>query len=125
MDTPPDDLETISRVSRALAVETRVRLIALLRGGPLCVGALASRLDVSQSAVSQHLRVLREAGLVSPDRRGYYTHYRLNEAALETFSGLMEQLLPGSRGQTAKIKRKEGGDKSCPRRKPSAKSRRN
>ena len=61
---------------------TRVRIVCLLKERALCVNALATRLGVSQSAVSQHLRILRHAGLVIPDKRGYWVHYRLNEDTL-------------------------------------------
>ena len=47
-----------------------------------CVGALARQLGVSQSAVSQHLAVLRAAGLVADERRGYFVHYRLDRERL-------------------------------------------
>ena len=51
--------------------------------GALCVNALASRLDVSQSAVSQHLRVLRHTGLVKSERRGSSVHYLLDIDSLK------------------------------------------
>ncbi len=83
----------LARVFRALSVETRVRIVQLLQDRPLCVNALAARLDVTHSAVSQHLRVLREAGLVTPDKRGYFVHYRLNEDALRDWQAAISKLL--------------------------------
>jgi DNA-binding transcriptional ArsR family regulator len=77
-----DEADKLARWLKALSVGTRVRIVQLLRGRALCVNALAQRLDVTQSAVSQHLRVLRQAGLVTDEKRGCYVHYRLNE---ETF----------------------------------------
>lgn len=44
----------------------------------LCVNALANQLGITQSAVSQHLKILRQAGFVTSERRGYFIHYRLN-----------------------------------------------
>lgn len=78
-----EETDKLARWLKALSVGTRLRIIQLLNGRALCVNALAHRLDITQSAVSQHLRVLREAGLVIDEKRGYYVHYRLNE---ETFS---------------------------------------
>jgi len=46
--------------------------------GALCVGCAANALGISQSAVSQHLAVLRSVNLVIDERRGYFVHYRLN-----------------------------------------------
>jgi len=79
----------LARWLKILSVGTRVRIVQLLKGRVLCVNALAHRLDVTQSAVSQHLRVLREAGLVIDEKRGYYVHYRLNE---ETFAEWKEAI---------------------------------
>jgi len=81
------------RVFRALSVETRVRIVQLLKGRALCVNALAARLKVTPAAVSQHLRVLRDADLVVPDKRGYYVHYRINEKTLATWKELADSLL--------------------------------
>jgi DNA-binding transcriptional ArsR family regulator len=76
------EAQQLARTFKVLSVDTRVRIVQLLRGRTLCVGALSARLDVTQSAVSQHLRVLRDADLVIAEKRGYYVHYRLNERTL-------------------------------------------
>jgi DNA-binding transcriptional ArsR family regulator len=69
-----------------LADPTRLKLLRLLaqqqEPTALCVNALAYRLGVTQSAVSQHLRVLKSAGLVKGERRGYRIHYFINHEAL-------------------------------------------
>ena len=71
----------------ALADPTRLRLVKLLRRqrdyDALCVNALATILGVTQSAVSQHLRVLKAIGLVKGERRGYHIHYFINRESLE------------------------------------------
>jgi DNA-binding transcriptional ArsR family regulator len=48
----------------------------------LCVRTLAHRLQISESAVSQHLQILRKAGLVRGEKRGYWTHYAVNREVL-------------------------------------------
>ena len=72
---------------RAFGDATRLRLVRLLcrQRDPhaLCVNALADRLGVSQSAVSQHLRVLKAIGLVKGERRGYRIHYSVNANRLD------------------------------------------
>jgi len=65
-------------ILKALADENRFRLIELLTESDLCVGALARQLSISESAVSQHLKKLRECGLVAGEKRGYWTHYAIN-----------------------------------------------
>ncbi len=71
----------------ALADPTRLKLVKLLcrQRDPdaLCVNALAGLLGVTQSAVSQHLRVLRAIRLVKGERRGYHIHYFVNQDTLE------------------------------------------
>jgi DNA-binding transcriptional ArsR family regulator len=75
---------------KVLADQTRFNLIKLLINNDLCVTALASRLDISKPAVSQHLQALRKAGFVRGEKRGYWTHYSLNK---EAFRSLASQLL--------------------------------
>ena len=52
--------DEVARILKILSVRTRVRIVQVLKGRVLCVGAIASQLDVTQGAVSQHLRVMRE-----------------------------------------------------------------
>ena len=88
-----DEAERLARVLKVLSVGTRVRIVQLLKGRALCVNALASRLDVTQGAVSQHLRIMRDAGLVIDDKRGYFVHYRLNEDTLAAWREEIDRLL--------------------------------
>ncbi len=78
---------------KVLSVDTRLQILLHLKGGVLCVNALAARLDVTQGAVSQHLRIMRDAGLVSAEKRGYYVHYRLNNKTLENLLADAQKLL--------------------------------
>jgi DNA-binding transcriptional ArsR family regulator len=87
------DAATLARMFKVLSVDTRVRILQLLRQQPLCVMALAERLGVTQAAVSQHLRVLRDARAVDADKRGCFVHYHINEATLEEWARLAEDLL--------------------------------
>jgi len=87
------DAAKLAKVFRVLSVDTRVRIVQLLRERALCVNALAARLDVTSAAVSQHLRVLRDANLVTPDKRGYYVHYQINERTLAAWKKLADELL--------------------------------
>jgi DNA-binding transcriptional ArsR family regulator len=61
--------------------------------GFLCVNALAHRLGVTQSAVSQHLRVLRQAGLVRGERHGSFMHYSLDKDGLEKYKAALRDTL--------------------------------
>lgn len=87
------DPEKTARVFKILSVNTRVRIIELLKQRPLCVNALARMLGMTPAAVSQHLRILRDADIVTADKRGYFVHYRLNEATLTEWKRLADILL--------------------------------
>jgi ArsR family transcriptional regulator len=67
---------------RALGDEKRLRIVALLSEGQLCVCDLAVRVDMKQPLLSFHLKTLREAGLVLATRRGKWIYYSLNDEAL-------------------------------------------
>jgi len=68
---------------KVFSVETRIKIIELLKAEPLSVNTMADALGVTQSAVSQHLRVLKQAGLVTDERKGYHIFYSLNRASLD------------------------------------------
>jgi DNA-binding transcriptional ArsR family regulator len=94
-------IDKLVEIFKALSDPTRLRLVKLLndcqpgvcKGGPLCVNALASELGVTQSAVSQHLRILRQAGLVSGARRGSFMHYSLDQDGLENYRAALRDTL--------------------------------
>ncbi len=87
----------LARFFKALGDETRLRLVALLarqeRGSALCVGRLAHELDTTASNVSQHLRVLKDLGLVHKERRGYRIHYFLDEEQVTAYGEAAQELL--------------------------------
>ena len=90
-----NEIEELTEIFKALSAPTRLRLVKLLgeHEGALCVNALARRLDVSQSAVSQHLRILRQTGLVKSERRGSSVHYLLDHENLKKYSAKLRETL--------------------------------
>lgn len=96
-----DEIEELAQIFKALSDPTRLRLVTLLsecssgecHGGMLCVNALAHRVGVTQSAVSQHLRVLKQAGLVQGERRGHFVHYSLDRDRLEQYKVRLRETL--------------------------------
>ena len=78
---------------KVLSVESRIRIIDLLKQrGPLGVNELAGLLGITPSAVSQHLKVLRYAGLVRGERKGYWMPYKIDPAALEQCRELLMEV---------------------------------
>ncbi len=84
------DLASIARGFHALSDPTRLEVIELLRGGERCVCELMDILEVAQSRLSFHLRVLKDAGLVSDRREGRWVYYTLSS---ETVSELEAYLV--------------------------------
>ena len=78
------------RVLDALGDPTRRRVLELLRGGERTVAELTEALPVTQSAVSQHLRVLREAGLVADRPQGRRRYYRVEHDGLSAVRGYVD-----------------------------------
>jgi len=69
---------------KVLGVESRIRILDLLKQrGPLYVNEMAQILGITPSAVSQHLKILRHAGLVRNQRQGFWIPYEVDQAALE------------------------------------------
>ena len=99
-----NNIEEQAAIFRTLADPTRLRLLKLLydqhEPDALCVNALVGLLGVSQPAISQHLRVLKSAGLVKGEKRGYFVHYAVNQEALKHYRTLLDEALTiGKHGQ--------------------------
>jgi len=89
------NIQELAEVFRAFSDPTRLKIVKILADarGPLCVNALASRLEVTQSAVSQHLRILRQTGLVTAHRHGRWVHYALNADRMKEHRSLLVKTL--------------------------------
>jgi DNA-binding transcriptional ArsR family regulator len=76
-------MKETAELFKILSVDKRIEIIELLKKGVMSVNAIAKALAVTQSAVSQHLRVLKSAGFVNGQRRGYWIYYSLDRNTLE------------------------------------------
>lgn len=82
---------TYATALTALADPTRRAIFESLAGGPLSVGDMAAERPVSRPAVSQHLRVLKDAGLVSETRQGTRRIYAIEPAGLEALRAWLDR----------------------------------
>ena len=76
-------MKQAAELFKILSVDKRIEIIEFLKKEAMSVNSLAEALGVTQSAVSQHLRVLKAAGLVRNERQGYWVFYSLDRDALE------------------------------------------
>jgi DNA-binding transcriptional ArsR family regulator len=94
-----DTTEQQAVVFKVLADPTRLQLVKHLchqhEPDALCVNALAELLGITQSAVSQHLRILKGIGLVRGERRGYSIHYCIDHQTLERCHQIILSALAG------------------------------
>lgn len=97
-----DEIDTLqAEIMRTLAHPRRLRLIHELSGGPVEVGRLARTLGISQPNVSQHLAVMRAAGIVEAERSGREAHYRLTDPEVVGACDLMRGVLARRFGRLA------------------------
>ncbi len=116
-------MERHLKILRALAGNSRFKIVLLLNGRELCVCELEEILGVSQSAVSQHVRILKEAGLLKETREGQWVFYSLEKDKLrEELKGLIELLdadleaVGGLEREVTELRRLERDPKAAQRR---------
>jgi ArsR family transcriptional regulator len=102
---PGDGLTRAARAFHALADETRLRIVARLRGGEECVCHLTDLLDAGQSRLSFHLKTLKDAGLVRDRRQGRWVYYSLDPEAMEALERVLASLKPRRGGLTTVARR--------------------
>ena len=105
-------------IARALSDPTRIRVMAALRNGELCVCELVDALDISQSSLSSHLQICREVGVVTTRKESRWIYYSLSTryaplietifAELQTL-GRDEQLRQDARRLKKRLQIREGG----------------
>jgi ArsR family transcriptional regulator len=83
-------MQITATIFKALADETRLRILALLLAGELCVCEIIAALELPQSTISRHLACLRKSGWVLGRRQGTWMYYRFNDGA----SGLIGAIKP-------------------------------
>jgi ArsR family transcriptional regulator len=88
------DVARIAQLCNALADEARVEIVARLLHGETCVCDLTDALDTGQSRLSYHLKVLKDAGLVTDRREGRWAYYALARDAFLEAEALLSALRP-------------------------------
>ena len=81
-----------ARVFRAFCDENRLRILELLQEGDLCACVLVEKLGIKQSALSYHMKILVESGVVSARQEGKWTHYSISESGSARAMELLGEL---------------------------------
>lgn len=97
-----------AEVLKTLASPRRLEIIHLLSAGPREVGRLAEEMGISQPNVSQHLAVMRAAGVVETERDGREVRYRLADPDVVVACGLMQRVLQRRLGRLAELSKGTG-----------------
>jgi ArsR family transcriptional regulator, arsenate/arsenite/antimonite-responsive transcriptional repressor len=86
---------TAARWFHALSDETRLQIVEMLSHGERCVCELQDVLDAAQSRLSFHLKVLKDAGLVTDRKEGRWMYYAVNRDALDRIAAFAQAVKPG------------------------------
>ena len=90
-----DIVKNMAEVFKALGDPTRLRIIRMLASGmenSLCVADLAQRLGITQPAVSQHIKVLKNLSILEPNREGFRVFYNINTDVLADYKTMIDEL---------------------------------
>ncbi len=97
-----------AEIFKVLSVDTRVKIIELLKAnGALGVKEMSGELGISPPAVSQHLKILKQAGLVRSERQGYWIPYSINEEAMEGCREILNEVCSCGCQGSGQFKEKE------------------
>lgn len=83
-----------AKVFRALCDPKRLAILEQLRTGEKCACVLQEPMELTQSGLSYHMKILCESGIVQSRQEGKWTHYRLSQAGLERATALLAALMP-------------------------------
>jgi len=78
---------------KAIADKNRYKIVKILLNNSYCVRGLSNLLEISESAVSQHLKILREAEIVVGEKKGYFVHYRVKKENIEKIAEIIKELI--------------------------------
>ena len=96
----------MTRSLKAISDETRMKILLLLLHHSYCVRALARKMKISEGAVSQHLKILRDAGFLIAEKKGYFMHYDVNRDVIHELADRIDALTSIERERCTP---KEGG----------------
>lgn len=85
-------MEKVVQIFKALADETRLKILIIISQRKICAKGIAKHLNISEAAVSQHIKVLKETGIITGEKVGYFVMYELQKAAFEEIITFIEEM---------------------------------
>lgn len=85
-------MEEIALIFKALADETRLKILIMLSKRKICAKGISKHLEISEAAVSQHIKILKDTGIVIGEKVGYYVYYDLQESLFNQLVKFIEQM---------------------------------
>lgn len=81
-----------ARIFKAFCDENRLMILEMLQSGEKCACVLLEKLNISQSTLSHHMKILSESGIISSRKEGKWTHYSISEQGSKNAKKLIEDL---------------------------------
>lgn len=85
-------MEEIALIFKALADETRLKILLILSKRKICAKGISKHLAISEAAVSQHIKILKDTGIIIGEKVGYYVYYDLQESLFKQLINFIEQM---------------------------------
>ena len=85
------EYEKVSRVFKAFCDENRLQILDMLQDGEMCACHLLDEMEISQSTLSHHMKILCDSGIVKGRKEGKWTHYSIDEAGKEKAVELLKE----------------------------------
>lgn len=85
-------MEQIVQIYKALGDETRLKILVILSQRRICAKGIARHLEISEATVSQHIKVLKEAGIIIGEKTGYYVHYTIQKNVFLEINKFLDSL---------------------------------
>lgn len=93
MDKTETNFSDSALIFKAFCDENRLKILSLLKDGELCACKLLEQLHINQSTLSHHMKILCDAGIVTPRREGKWTHYSLNADGCKKAQRLLKEII--------------------------------
>ncbi|WFA10177.1 metalloregulator ArsR/SmtB family transcription factor [Tissierella sp. Yu-01] len=86
-------MEEAVKVFKALGDETRLKILVIIAKRNICAKGISRHLGISEAAVSQHLKALKEANIIKGEKKGYFVQYEIQESTFSVIANFIEEII--------------------------------